>query len=253
MTITADWQAELGGVTIGAGTAYEFSGPMTGFGLPAPRTADLERGLSPGDVGGQDVDARRIITVQLSVDAPDATAASAWALFDTLKAAWASSPTDVAFDVRLPGFAAANRRWYGRPRGVDSDLTLLRLGHLDLLCSFEALDPLGYADPVEVALIDGETALVTTGTAPTDRWTLTADIVTAPSTFATGGSEPPLTVEWLGDVVIDGRARTIVDGLGADLYPAITPGSGWPVLTPGTTPVELTGATGTLVYRPAYR
>jgi hypothetical protein len=255
MTITADWQAELAGVTVGAGTPYEFSGPMTGLGLPAPRTADLERGLSPGDVGGQDVDARRVLTVQVSIDAPDETAASVWALFDQLKAAWATTPVDVPFDLRLPGFDAANRRWYGRPRGVDADVTLLRLGHIDALCTFEALDPYGYGDPVEVALVDGETPLVNPGTAPSDRWTLTADVTASPTTFSAGGTEPPLTVEWSGDgeVLIDGRARTIVDALGADLYPALTPGSGWPILTPGSTPVTLTGATGTLVYRPAYR
>lgn len=250
MTITTDWQVEVGGVTLGAGTDYILTGPVTGLGLPAPRTADQERGNSPGDVAGADVDARRVLTVPVGVNGQDA--ADGWDLLEELKAAWTSSVVDVTFDLRLPGFDAVARRWYGRPRGVDVELALLRLGYIDALCTFEALDPYGYGDPVEVALSAGETAMVNPGSAPSDRWVLTVDITTAPFTVATGGDEPALTVEALGPVILDGRSRTATDDLGGDLYGTIAPGSGWPTLLPGSYPVTLTGGTGTLTYRPAY-
>lgn len=251
MTITSDWQVEVGGVTLGAGTDYILTGPVTGLGLPAPRTADQERGNSPGDVGGFDVDSRRILTVQVGVNGQDA--ADGMDLLEQLKAAWTSSPVDVTFDLRLPGYDAVARRWYGRPRGVDVELGLLRLGYIDALCTFEALDPYGYGDPVEVAIGGGETPLVSLGSAPSDRWTLVLDIDTAPATFSVGATnEPPLTLETLGTVILDGRARTVDDGEGADGYAWLAPGSGWPVIAPGSHPVTLTGATGTLTYRPAY-
>lgn len=251
MSITADWQVEVGGVTVGAGTDFILTGPVTGLGLPAPRTADQERGNSPGDVAGLDVDSRRVLTVPVGVNGQDA--ADGWDLLEELKAAWTSTTVDVTFDLRLPGFDAVARRWYGRPRGVDVELALLRLGYIDALCTFEALDPYGYGPAVEVALGDGETAMVNPGSAPSDRWTLVADIVTSPFTFSVGApNEPPLTVEALGPVILDGRARTATDDLGGDLYGSLAPGSGWPVLAPGTHPITLTGGTGTLTYRPAY-
>lgn len=250
MTVTADWQVEVGGVTLGAGTDFVLTGPVTGLGNPAPRSADQERGNSAGDVAGFDVDSRRVFTVPVGVNGQDAV--DGMDLLEQLKAAWSTSVADVTFDMRLPGFESVARRWYGRPRGVDVELGLLRLGYIDALCTFEALDPYGYGPAVEVALANGETAMVNPGSAPSDRYVMTVDITTAPFTFSVGGDEPPLTIETLGTVVLDGRARTAVDENGADMYAYIAPGSGWPTLAPGSHPVTLTGGTATLTYRPAY-
>jgi hypothetical protein len=252
VTITVDWQAELRGVTVGASTSYPFTGPIGGLGVSTPRTADHERGLSAGDVGGTDVAARRVLTLQLGVDGTSAS--NGWGLFETLKVAWQSSPVDVALDLRLPGFSSVARRFYGRPRGVDDNLDLLRLGWIDALATFEALDPYGYGPEVPVALSAGETVLVNAGAAPTDRYVLVATVTTAPVVFSNAADdEPGLTLTGVtGVVTIDGRARTVTSSGGVDLYGSLVAGSGWPVLAPGSNTLTLTGATGALTYRPAY-
>lgn len=249
--IGADWQAEVGGVTVGAGTDYPLTGPITGLGNPAPRTSDGERGNEPGDVGGFDVPARRVLTVPLGVNGPDA--ATGWALYEALKSAWATSPVDVALDLRLPGFTSVARRFYGRPRGLDSDLALLRHGWIDVLATFEALDPFAYGPEVEVALSEPETPLVVAGSAPSDRYLLTVTVDAAPVVFSIGGNNPALTLtDVTGVVLADGRNRTVTDDDGVDRYGHLAAGSGWPVLFPGSNTVALTGGTATLTYRPAY-
>lgn len=250
MTVTADWQAELAGVTVGAGTRYVLTGPITGLGIPTPRTGDAERGDRPGDVTGADVPARRVLTIPLGIDGD--SAAEGWTLLETLSAAWSPSAADETFDLRLPGFGTT-RRFYGRPRGVETDLSLLRHGWVDVLATFEALDPYAYGPETEVTLTGGDTP-VTGGTAASDRWRLHLDVTTSPATFAVADSaEPPLTVETEPvTLIVDGRTRSVVDGAGVDRYGTVAAGSGWPVLPAGPATVTLTGATGTLVHRPAY-
>lgn len=252
MTVTADWQAELRGVTFGSLTPYPFTGPIGGLGIPAPRGADQERGNSPGDVAGYDVANRRTLTVPMGVDGTSAD--DAWALYETLKAAWTSTVVDVAFDLRLPGFASVSRRFYGRPRGLEVNLTLLKSGWLDALGTFDALDPYAYGSEVEEALAAGTTDVTNLGHEPTDRYTVELDATGDPVTFANSADgEPDLTLtDVSGTVILDGRLRTVVDGDGADLYGHLAAGSGWPVLAPGINELTLTGATGTLTYRPAY-
>jgi hypothetical protein len=253
VTVTADWQVELGGVTIGAGTGYVITGPITGLGSPVPRSADSERGMSPGDVAGVDVDARRVLTIQVGVDETDA--ASAMTSFEVLKSAWASSSVDVALDIRLPGFASVVRRFYGRPRGMDVELASLHTGWIDVLATFEALDPYGYGPEQTVTLVDGDTVIAYPGSAPSDRYRIELTSVTeAYVTLDTAGPGPALTlVDVPYPATLDGRTRTIVDDTGVDLYSHLAPGSGWPVLTPGTNSFTLDGASGTLTYRPGYR
>lgn len=252
MTITVDWQAELRGVPLGAGTSYILTGQITGLGLPGPRTSDAERGLSPGDVFGFDVDARRVLTVPIGVNGADA--AAGWALLETLKTAWATSTVDVPFDLRLPGFSSVARRYYGRPRGIEVDLTLLRLGYIDVLATFEA-DPYAYGPEVVVALADGDTVVTSLGSAPSDRYSIELAVTEAYVTLDNSAEdEPALTlVDVPTPAILDGRARTVVDDGGVDRYGHLAPGSGWPVLFPGANTLSLSGATGTLTYRPAYR
>lgn len=253
MTVTMDWQVELGGVTVGAGTGYVLTGPITGLGLAVPRSADSERGMSPGDVAGVDVDARRVLTIQVGVDGADA--ASGMAEFEVLKGAWASSPIDVALDIRLPGFASVARRFYGRPRGMDVELASLHTGWIDVLATFEALDPYGYGPEQTVALVDGDTVVAYPGSAPSDRYRIELTAVTgATVTLDTTGPGPALTLVNIPvGAVLDGRTRTITTAAGVDLYSHLAPGSGWPTLTPGTNSFTLDGASGTLTYRPGYR
>jgi hypothetical protein len=245
--ITQDWQAELAGVTVGAGTRYHLVGPITGLGIAAPRVADQERGDQAGDVTGRDVASRRVLTVPIGIDGVDA--GDAWTLFDALKAAWSPTAVDVPFDLRLPGFAGAARRFYGRPRGLDSDLAQLRQGWIDVLATFDALDPYGYGPEVTVALPAGATVM--NGSAPTDRYRLTLAVTGSPATVTVGAAT--LTLDTVpGTLVLDGRTRTVTTVAGTDRYSTLVAGSTWPVLAPGSNTVTVAGATGSLTFLAGY-
>lgn len=135
---TSEWQAELGGVTVGNGTIYQFEGPITGLGVPSPRISDLDLPTG-GTVGGRDIAAKRTIGLAIYVlgdDASDVMTAVA-----ALNAAWAPTSTDVDLEINLPGMGAVI--WTGRPRGVDLDLALLPYGVARARLVFDALDPDG--------------------------------------------------------------------------------------------------------------
>jgi len=253
VAITTDYQAEIRGLTVGAGTPFEFSGPIAGLGTPTPRTADAERGDLDGDVGGDDVLPRRILTLPLNVDA--ATPAALFALVADLKAAWRPSPVDVAFDLRLPGFPSSDGilRFYGRPRGLELELAAVKNAHADALLTFEALDPFGYG-PEETVALGGATVVTNDGSAVSDRWTLALTGGGGTVTFEnTNDDEPALALAGAaGTELLDGRARTITAG-GTDAYAVKAPGGGWPLLVAGTNAVTLTGATGNLTFRPAWQ
>ena len=246
--ITVDWQAELAGVVVGAGTRYQLVGPITGLGIAAPRVADQERGDQAGDVAGRDVASRRVLTVPIGIDGVDA--GDAWTLFDALKQAWSPTAGDVPFDLRLPGFAGVSRRFYGRPRGLDSDLAQLRQGWIDVLATFDALDPYGYGPEVTVALPAGAT-VVMNGSAPTDRYQLKLDVDGATTAVTVGDAELTLVAD-PETLVLDGRTRTVVDDTGDDRYSTLVAGSTWPVLAPGENTISVAGATGTITYRAGY-
>jgi hypothetical protein len=134
----SDYQAVLNGLTIGAGTTYEFEGPVDGLGVPAPRTADLE--LPTGGVlGGRDLPSVRVITIQVAILA--ASASAAMTAVAALNTAWAPSSTDQTLDIRLPGMGTV--RWTGRPRGVDVDLDRIISGVARARLIFDALNPIG--------------------------------------------------------------------------------------------------------------
>lgn len=135
----SEWQAQVGSFVVGAGTAYPFDGPITGLGVPSPRTSDLDKGDQPGVFGGRDVPSKR--TIGLSVAVLGADAAAVMDSIDTLNAAWAPTSTDTNLDICLPGMGT--RTWTGRPRGVDLDLTYLAYGAARARLTFDALDPDG--------------------------------------------------------------------------------------------------------------
>lgn len=137
MTLS-NWQAELGSVTVGADTDYVLDGPITGLGVPAPRTSDLDLPTG-GTLGGRDLPARRTIGIPVAVNGADA--ADVMDLVDTLCAAWAPTSSDTTLDICLPGMGAV--RWTGRPRGVDLDLTELHAGAARARLLFDALNPDG--------------------------------------------------------------------------------------------------------------
>jgi hypothetical protein len=134
----AEWTAQLGSLVVGAGTAYVFDGPITGLGVPAPRTSDLDLPTG-GTLGGRDLPSRRTIGLPVTILAADATAVMD--AVDTLNAAWAPTSTDTHLDICLPGWGTV--RYTGRPRGVDLDLTDLFTGAARARLTFDALDPDG--------------------------------------------------------------------------------------------------------------
>lgn len=246
------WQFEIRDLTGGAGTVYHFTGPITGLGIPVPRTdGDQERGDLDGDVGGSDTLPRRILTLPVGIDGADAD--DAMGLFQALKAAWRPSIVDVTLDLCLPGFPTDDETltWFGRPRGIAEDLSRLKSGWIDALLTFEALDPYGYGAETTIAL-DGTDSFDIAGDAASDRWELDAVLaaVTSMSFSNADDDEPALALTWhhpaVGTVVLDGRGHNVTNG-------DLSPGYGWPVLIGGmANTLTLTGATGLLTYRPAF-
>jgi hypothetical protein len=134
----AEWSAQLGSVVVGAGTVYVLDGPITGLGVPAPRTSDLDLPTG-GTLGGRDLPARRTIAIPVSI--LRATPADVMDSVDALNAAWAPTSTDTDLDICLPGWGTV--RFTGRPRGLDLDLTDLQAGAARARLTFDALDPDG--------------------------------------------------------------------------------------------------------------
>ncbi len=144
----ADWTVTIRGLTIGDGTDYPLTQPgITGLGVPQTRTADQERGIYSGDVGGDDVLQKRVLTIPCGVNAD--TADEAWPLFEVLKTAWAPSYADLPLVISFAGTALT---YNGRPRGLDADMAFLGNGFIAVLLTFEALTPFAVGEAVDVAV-----------------------------------------------------------------------------------------------------
>lgn len=255
MAITADWQAELRTVTIGAGTDYPFTTPVSGLGIPAVRSRDLELADRHGSHGGApDRLLRRILQLPVGVDG--STPADAYTKLHTLKSAWRPADSDEPFDLRLPGQPTTVVRYYGRPRAVDVDLRHLRSGWADALLTFEALDPYAYG-PTDTATVVTTLAVTNAGTVATDRITLVLEGNggTPVITNTTAGG----TIEFVSALALgvtrtlDVRARTMVDAGGADVYHELTAATSWFDLAPGANTITLSGAASVdVTWRPAW-
>jgi hypothetical protein len=255
----ADWQGEIRGQTFGAAQPWEIDEPgIPGLGIPVARTRVAVRVDRHGDVGGDDVLPRRILSVPLV--ATFASPGAAWQAFETeLKPAWAESFVDETLDLYLPGLAATGRRYFGRARGVDVDLSRLKSSTVRALCTFEALDPLGYGPEESSGPEAGAFVVTNGGTADSDRVTLSIignggspRLVNASDSSNDVSFDEPLGA---ADVrVVDLRSRTVVDGAGDDRYDELSPALLWFVLVPGANSLALTGAASVDVsFRPAYR
>jgi hypothetical protein len=251
------WQIGIRGETFGSAVSGLTIGPsgIQGLGLPAARFADQEDGDEDGDVGGADVLPKRVLTIPLNLDAdgPGPT----MALLQQVKRAWRPvrvSGSEVALDLTLPGLPGLDEtlRFYGRPRGASDDLSDLKAGHAELLLTFEALDPFGYGAEETELLAAGANVFESAGDADSRRWSLTLTRTGATSSIEVAEyDEPALALEAGSSTLeLDGRSRTIVEG--AEVVYPVLPGSGWPKIVEGTNTLTLTGASGTLIYRPAF-
>lgn len=254
MPITTDWQAELAGsFLMGAETDYSPAlSRLPSFGTPGHRGDDMARGNLPGDVASADVDVSRVIAWPYRIRQPAADPAGT--LLAELKSAWRLRSSDTTFDVRLPGLGT--RRYYGRPRLVDADLSNLALGVVTGQCIFAALDPFGYdVAPTDVAAGSSPLATTVGGDVPTDRFTITIT-GNGGRPVLTSVTDGGLTVRFAqpltGTAVLDFRARTVRVG-GVDRYSWLSPGPLWFRLHPGSNTVNFSGCAGIEVsYRAAH-
>lgn len=138
------WTATIRGLTIGS-SSYPITEPgISGLGVPEIRAVDQPRGHLSGDVGGDDVLSKRVITIPTGCNAADA--AAAWTLLTALKTAWAPSYVDIPL---VLSFAGVSLTYNGRPRGLEADLADLSRGWVAVLLTFEALNPFAEGEPVD--------------------------------------------------------------------------------------------------------
>lgn len=134
--ITADYQHELRGLLVGAGTDYRVrrESPQ-GLGHPEPKTQDTPLAHQAGVYTGIDRPGPRILTYAMQVH--EESAAAADVLVADLLEAWAPSMVDLELHMQRPGFGHISV--VGRPRGLS---IIERFpGHIDLFGTFFCGNP----------------------------------------------------------------------------------------------------------------
>jgi hypothetical protein len=260
------YQLRLRGLTLGAGTAYELSGPIDGLGALDPNTVD--RGLHPDDgvAPGDDTYPARSLMIPLSVTGDGA--AGVMGALRALRGAFGRDTTGGLDELELclPGLTGTGNEtltYFGRARGAREKLDDLKNGEAEALARFDATDPLGYAtavtawdDPAPGA--DASITITPGGDFPTRRAvfeiTGTGDIP-----VITNHDDGDRYLAWTNSLaagairIIDFAARTVIDAAGADHYPEIAAGSPWFVFWPTAQDLQIVGAgTVELTLRPAY-
>lgn len=139
--LTADWQVELQGLLMGAGTSYRIAPPgVQGLAVPSVKSNDTNLAHTHGSYAGKDYYGPRLITVPLRWGgAGQATAMNNLA---TLVDAWEPVAADVEIWFRWPGWGEFY--FVGRPRGCEESPALLKAGEMAAMCTFVALDPTRY-------------------------------------------------------------------------------------------------------------
>jgi hypothetical protein len=262
-----NYTATVNGLTIGAGTVYQWTAWPSGLGTPEIRTDDQSRPRRAGVTAADDLLGAREIAFEIQVKG-DRTAIEA--ALSALNAAFAPSPVDVWLNLRVTG-TPSEYALKGRPRGVEWNLTdrfTNRIG--DARCVFVATDPLKYGAVQNTAIslptgtaglvvpavapavlgvsAGGEAIVVNSGTAPVD-WVAT---ITGPM------STPRLEhVELARRVSFDltllaGETLVLDSRTGSALLNGSTPrtslqlpGSRWWQLPVGSSTLRLRAASGT--------
>lgn len=153
-------------VTFGVGSQYQWDEAPDGFGIPAPEFSDTNL-PADGVFPGMDKLRRRIIRIPIVMT----VSADTEPQLDVLKSAWRPSQIDKELDVR---FDTNGRRYYGRARGLDVDVTYVSQGVIRAVGTFEAFDPYGYEIEITTFSSAGSTLILpNVGTAPTNRCVIT--------------------------------------------------------------------------------
>lgn len=149
MTDLAEWQIEIAGVLIGAGSDIPVS-EVEGLGFPELRTQEVENPAGDGAFPGIDLYSARTIRIEAAIR----TAGDPSTALDTLgrlhraadnPAVRTDPGAQTVLRLRWPG--RTTRRLYGRLRRVEAASTAKALhGWIPLDIEFAALDPRFHAD-----------------------------------------------------------------------------------------------------------
>lgn len=258
MTITQDFQGNIGTFTFGAGTVWRWrASGFQGLGHPPFRTGHMPRGLQvPGSATGQNVLNERMVTLPFMV-----TGSSTGAVqtnFQTLKNAWQPQSADVALDLRMPGMPETTMRLYGRPMGITGEKVDVSGRWIECIAQFFAADPFFYGSQVTTSGSAGSMTVTNAGDARSWRATVTVT-PTAAAPYIINNSDPNSGYVRANTTLTSGSALTLdlqsqaVTYGGASRADLITAASPWFVLAAGTNTIAWSGAsTVSITFRPAY-
>jgi hypothetical protein len=240
----SEMQATLRSLTIGAGTSYPGIGGTRGvYGAPEPDAGETPRASGHGVTASLERLGRRIVRIPVIIIGTDGPSAAA--MTDTLKAAWAPSDADLELALRLDG---DERRFFGRPRGVDdSRMSGIqgRGGVIEVACTFVATDPLAYDSAVAVGADSSSPVVLTNlGDMHSRRVTLTVvgnggtPVIT--NTTTGGVITFTSTVSAMETATIDLRDQSVTIAA-AHVENRTSPASTWFGLDPGANTITFTG------------
>ncbi|MFJ4473226.1 phage distal tail protein [Streptomyces sp. NPDC089424] len=144
----ADWQYDIGGVVIGAGTSVQVR-ETAGFGRPPVRDSDVDQPSSDGQFAGPDYWSGRQVQIDAAIKIPGDAAACHDMVANLEAATDASSVRLVAgqgmpFRVKRPGRPV--KRLTVRTRRLAPEYRQVIHGYVPLDMEFLAHDPTWYAD-----------------------------------------------------------------------------------------------------------
>lgn len=154
-------------ITFGVGGDYLWESAPTGLGIPTPDFTDTNL---PGDgiYAGVDRLRKRIIRIPILLVADSLIESR----INALKSGWRPGSRTKELDLRLEGAA---RRYYGRARGLEVDVTNIKQGVVTAFGNFETISPYAFAltSNTVAASTSGQIIVPNLGTAPSRRCVLT--------------------------------------------------------------------------------
>jgi hypothetical protein len=254
MTLS-QYTGSLRGVTFGVGEEYLWgTDAPSGLGIPTPETTDITS-AGDGSIGGADRLRNRIIRVPMIIATDDGGAEDD---LDYLKRAWRPSASTVELDLRLSGEA---RRYYGRPRGLEVDVTRIEQGFITAAGTFDALDPYAYDTTLTSVTTDSSSPVTVenAGTAASNRATLTI-VGNGGKPQLTNAADPfggiikfRLPLGFGQSVTVDLRTFHVINSSGAHVEHLLSVESSFFAIEVGSNPITFTGcASVAATVRPAY-
>lgn len=140
--IDADYQVELNGLLTGLSTDYVLAPPgITGLGLAAAKTQDIDPAGQDGTVPNADFLAPRVILIPYNLNDHEST--KALEDYATLETAFAPRVDTAELHIQLPGLG--HFYFVGKPRSLELVLLDLKSGAISAIGEFLATDPTRHA------------------------------------------------------------------------------------------------------------